>query len=487
MTLTRRTILAGLAASCAGPLWAEAPSVSPLPPVRPPRAGATASEMVEALIAEAQLGGEITFALADMASGSIIAERKSGTAMPPASTVKAITSLFALDRLGADHRFHTRLLATGPVREGRIEGDLVLAGGGDPTLTSDHLGDMAAALAERGVRSVAGRFVVWGGALPYLRAIDPGQPDWLGYNPAVGGLNLNFNRVNFVWTQAGADFQVGFDARADRYAPDVSVARMSVVEREAPLFTHALGDRREDWTVSRVALNREGSRWLPVRRPDLYAGDVLRTLVRARGVDLPVPEVAAELPAGDVLAERASDPLRLLLRDMMRYSTNITAEAIGMAASSGSGRKDHAGSARAMADWLKARAGARTHDFVDHSGLGGASRLSAGDMVQALVRLGPQAGLAGLMKPVKFKDADQLGAKAAPERLVAKTGTLNFASGLAGYITTAAGEERAFAIYAADIARRDALSPEQREDPPGVRSWWKRARQMELRLVGSWC
>jgi D-alanyl-D-alanine carboxypeptidase/D-alanyl-D-alanine-endopeptidase (penicillin-binding protein 4) len=91
------------------------------------------------------------------------------------------------------------------------------------------------------------------------------------------------------------------------------------------------------------------------------------------------------------------------------------------------------------------------------------------------------------MKPVKFKDASQLGARTAPERLVAKTGTLNFASGLAGYITTAAGEERAFAIYAADIARRDALSPEQRENPPGVRSWWKRARQLELRLVGSWC
>jgi D-alanyl-D-alanine carboxypeptidase/D-alanyl-D-alanine-endopeptidase (penicillin-binding protein 4) len=478
--------MAGLVAGIAPQAFADSLTRSPVPPFRPLRPGATPADVAEALIAEAQLGGEVAFALADLKTGAMIAERGAGRPMPPASTIKAITSLYALDRLGPAYRFTTRLLASGPVAAGHVGGDLILAGGGDPTLTTDDLGDMAAALAAQGIRSVGGRFLVWGGALPYLASIDPGQPDWVGYNPAVGGLNLNFNRVHFTWTQTGGAIDVGFDARAERFAPAVQVARMEVVDREAPLFTYALKQRREDWTVARQALNREGSRWLPVRRPDLYAGDVFRTLARAQGIDLPEPEAAGALPDAARLVEHASAPLPEILRDMMRFSTNMTAEAVGMAA--GQERaSSHAASAHAMAGWLASATGRPAPDLFDHSGLGGGSRVTAGDMVRALVRLGPARGLAGLMKPVKFKDAADLGAAAAPVRLVAKTGTLNFVAGLAGYLTTAAGEEKAFAIYAADVARRDAVPAAEREDPPGVRAWWKRARRMELRLIGSWC
>ncbi len=486
ISLTRRMMLSGLAVGVAGRALADAPLTSVFPRPRSLGSGAAEPDLLETLVADAGFSGDVVFALADLKSGALLATRGADLPVPPASTAKAITSLYALQHLGRDHHFPTRLLATGPVRAGRIEGDLILEGGADPTLTTDHLGDMAGALAQAGVRSVGGRFLVWAGALPYLAAIDPGQPDWLGYNPAVGGLNLNFNRVNFIWEKAGNGWQVGFDARAERFAPTVSMAHIEVVDRDLPVYTYAQAGRTEDWTVSKAALNKSGSRWLPVRRPDLYAGDVFQTLARAQGIDLPRPEVLGRVPRGQVLVEHRSDGLPELLRLMMKYSTNMSAEAVGMAASAKIGVTSHLGSAQAMAGWLSVAIGRGDARFVDHSGLGGASRVTAAGMVAALGKLGPQAGLPELMKDVKFKARDDLGLGRAPQRVVAKTGTLNFVSGLAGFLTTAAGEERVFAIYAADVARRDAVPPDQREKPAGLNGWLKRARRLQLQLLASW-
>src|SRR4030088_51491 len=54
----------------------------------------------------------------------------------PASTTKLLTEGTALELLGADFRFHTRIYRTGPIAaDGMLEGDLVLVAGGDPNLS----------------------------------------------------------------------------------------------------------------------------------------------------------------------------------------------------------------------------------------------------------------------------------------------------------------------------------------------------------------
>ncbi len=407
--------------------------------------------------------------------------------MPPASVAKAITALYALEHLGAGHRFPTRLIATGPVQGGRLAGDLVLAGGGDPTLSTDTLGEMAAALRAAGITAVAGNFLVWGGALPFVRAIDTTQPDYLGYNPAISGLNLNFNRVHFEWKRAQGGYQVSMDARATKFVPKVHSARIAVADRERPVYTYSDRGEVEEWTVARSALGKGGSRWLPVRRPEIYAADVFQTLARAQGLALPAPQLATAAPRGAVLVERASDPLRPLLHDMLRFSNNLTAEAVGMAASMARGGvARHAQSGPAMSDWLKARAGTGTARFVDHSGLGGASRISAGDMVTALARLGPGHALRGILKEFTLRDANGKVMQNHPVRVDAKTGTLNFVSSLAGWMTAPDGTELVFAIFTGDVARRDAIPDAQKEQPPGGREWVRRSRRLQQQLIERW-
>ena len=201
MMVSRRWVMGALLAGAAGPVLAEAPVTSPRPVGRPGvlglpavRAGVPAGG---ALVEAAKLGGQVGYLAVDAATGAVVDARAPDAALPPASTAKAITALYALERLGVRHRFYTRLIALGPVAGGRIDGDLMLVGSGDPTLSTDGLAAMAADLRAQGVRGVSGRFLVQEGALPSLRVIDPDQPDHVGYNPAISGLNLNFNRVYF--------------------------------------------------------------------------------------------------------------------------------------------------------------------------------------------------------------------------------------------------------------------------------------------------
>jgi D-alanyl-D-alanine carboxypeptidase/D-alanyl-D-alanine-endopeptidase (penicillin-binding protein 4) len=77
-------------------------------------------------------------------------------------------------------------------------------------------------------------------------------------------------------------------------------------------------------------------------------------------------------------------------------------------------------------------------------------------------------------------------AKDGPLRILAKSGTLNFVSNLAGYVTAPSGRMLAFAIFAADSARRAALPLDQRENPVGGSAWAKRARAMQRNLIAEW-
>ncbi len=481
--VSRRSVLAGLLAGVASPAFAEGLALSPRPR---PRGGVSlaAGDPPEALIDAAGLGGEVGFCLADAHTGELLEAVRGGEGLPPASTAKVITSLFALERLGVEHRFVTRVLATGPVSGGVVQGDMVLAGSGDPELDTDDLGDLVAGLAAAGVRGVTGRFLVAGGALPHVGEIASDQPEHVGYNPAISGLNLNYNRVNFEWKRDGGGYAVQMDARGERFVPMVRMARMKVVDREAPLFTYKARGGAEDWTVSRGALGKGGSRWLPVRNPALYAGEVFQTLAAAQGISLPEAQEAGAVSGANVLAEVLGDPLPDVLRRMLRWSTNLTAEVMGLSSSGAAGL---AASGGAMSDWARMRFGMQAR-FVDHSGLGAASRVAPVEMVRALVAAqGTASGgaLKAVLRDLGMKGED--GAKIdSAVKVIGKTGTLNFASGLVGYIQPPKGREMAFAIYCADIKRRDALPREEREQPAGGKAWLRRARRLQGQLVNRW-
>lgn len=467
---------------------ASAPEVSLRPVARPAPGAARRAPAAAALIEKARLSGNVGFAVAEAGTGRVLEEHEGDAGLPPASVTKALTALYALDSLGAEYRFTTRLIATGVLDNGVLRGDLILAGGGDPTLDTQALASLAAGMKAAGMTALDGRFLVWGGAVPFKRAIDDTQPEHVGYNPSLSGLSLNFNRVHFEWKRAGGKYDVSMDARAGRYRPDVTVAQMRVADRRGPVYSYADKGGRDEWSVARGALGSSGARWLPVRKPEAYAAEVFATLTRSHGIDIGKAEIIDQLPEGGVFVTHHSAPLESILRDMLEYSTNITAELVGMTATAErQGRaRPLVPSAQTMGAWASEALGMTGADLRDHSGLSDRSRMTAAGMAQGLAR----AHEAGLLRPLlrqhRMRDANGRLDPGHPVKVLAKTGTLYFVSGLAGYVRTPQGADLTFAVFTASDSLRSGIDPSQDERPPGARAWNRRAKDLQQALIERW-
>ncbi len=109
----------------------------------------------------------------DAESGDTLYARNAGTALMPASNMKLVTGAVALARLGSDYRYRTTFALRGQVSDSVLNGDLLVFGRGDPSVSQRMLGNPLAALATladslraRGVARVNGRLIHAGDAFP---------------------------------------------------------------------------------------------------------------------------------------------------------------------------------------------------------------------------------------------------------------------------------------------------------------------------------
>ena len=485
MTLTRRMALGGLmAAGLVQGAGAAALDTAFRPrlrgAVRRPDPGTVAANILE----RSGLAGHTGFALIDLGTGELLEGHRAVAGMPPASVCKAATALYGLDALGPDYRFRTGVAVEGPVVNGRVEA-LYLIGGGDPHLDTDALADLVEQVAAAGIHGVNRGAYVVDGALPYHAQIDPDQPVFVGYNPSISGINLNFNRVHFDWKPAGPDlWSVKLSARTRKWDPEVRSVEMMIMERDGPVFEYRRAEGRDLWSVRADALGKGGARWLPVRTPALYAGEVFRIVANQFGLRLPDMEVVGAPPdALRLVASVESAAMAPMLRAMLKYSTNLTAEVIGLRASQARGGDvtDIAASGARMAGWLEERYGLRGGDFLNHSGLTDRTKVSALGMANVLAGAS-QGPLPLLMKEIPV--SREGGGGVTGGRVAAKTGTLNFTRGLAGYVFGDNGRKLGFAILAADLEARRAAGHVER--PRGSRSWAGRAKGQEQALLRHW-
>jgi D-alanyl-D-alanine carboxypeptidase/D-alanyl-D-alanine-endopeptidase (penicillin-binding protein 4) len=173
--------------------------------------------------------------------------------MQPGSTMKVVTTVVALDRLGPNLRGRTELLAAGPIVGEVLQGDLVLKGGADPELDLPALWSMLFELRQRGVREIAGGLVL-DRTLFRPPRLDVGlppfddAPEW-PYNVIPDALMLGGNLIGIALTADG-------DAVSARLAPPLPGIEIDAGAMR-PTDT-ACADWDDDWQPAVVTQSTTG-------------------------------------------------------------------------------------------------------------------------------------------------------------------------------------------------------------------------------------
>ncbi|KDN77768.1 D-alanyl-D-alanine carboxypeptidase/D-alanyl-D-alanine endopeptidase [Streptomyces olindensis] len=360
--------------------------------------GKALAKALTPLLKDPALGPRPAAAVVDVTTGRRLYGTHAGAALTPASTTKIATAVAALSAMGADHRLTTRAALEPDTKE------VVLVGGGDPTLTAREkaegaaslrtlAAETAAALAERGVREVT---------LSYDTTRYAGSPKHpIGNNPNLA------------------------------------------------LVTPLMADegRTDDSTSGPVAR---------VRDPAEDAARQFEDFLTSHGIKTTAPGPSKATTRAETLAAVSSPPLSALVERMLTNSDNDIAEALARQTAIATGeRADFAGAGRAIGAQLRELGlPLKGAAFKDGSGLDRADRLTP-DLLTALLAKAadpshpelrpaltglPVAGFTGTLSS-RYTDG-------ASGVIRAKTGTLTGVHTLAGTLVDRDGRLLAFAAMA---------------------------------------
>lgn len=99
---------------------------------------------------------QVGISVYDLTDDTLLFAHNARQRMRPASTEKILTAITALEELGTDYKFFTKLYIDGEIRGGALHGDVYVKGGFDPTFGRTDLQGLVEALASRNIKSVKG-------------------------------------------------------------------------------------------------------------------------------------------------------------------------------------------------------------------------------------------------------------------------------------------------------------------------------------------
>jgi serine-type D-Ala-D-Ala carboxypeptidase/endopeptidase (penicillin-binding protein 4) len=395
--------------------------------------------------------------------GDTLYSRGADTQLLPASTLKMYTSAVALERLGPDWRFSTDVLRDGTLAaDGTLEGNLILRGDGDPSLSGRFHGGpreapmtkLAESVAAAGVKRVKGDLIADASAFE-ARTVPEG---WLsryagaGYAAPFSALSLN---ENIVVVAVYPDGSVKLEPATTGIRVENLVKSVGGRGQSLRIYTAADGHIVARGSIGRSAGVRKLQ--LVVTDPASFTAGALRSALAARGITVDGELRAGATPEGAVkVASIVSPPLSELIAVMNRESINHFAELIFRNAVRGPNREAigtaDAGNAL-LQQWMGQALGVPTHavSVKDGSGLSTLDRVTARSMVELLghAHKAPWASAFHASLPVAGESElmrRRMLATPAQGNLHAKTGTTNDVIALGGYVTAEDGEVLAFSF-----------------------------------------
>lgn len=427
-------------------------------------AAAGDGELLDAVRESGLSPDRLSLLAVDGSSGEPLLSLHASEARIPASVTKLVTAAAVLREIPLGTRFRTRLLSDAPLVDGVLRGDLVMQGGGDPSLVNETLWLLANRLAVAGVRKIAGDLVVDASHFDNV-LIHPSRDtkrSEMAYDAPVAGLSFNWNAMAVTilpGERVGDPARVRVDPHSDyvhidnraQTVPGDSISRLVAYRR----FDDE--QRREVLTVSgRIGVEANPfETYRNVTHPALWSGAGLELYLNYRGVELAGRVRTGTAPDGArELASVEGRPVERLVADMNKVSSNFIAEML--VKNLGARRQSPgtmAGGLAVIDEYLKGLE-IPPEQFAIHnpSGLTRMNRLSARALVEVLADMAgdfrienefmaslPIAGIDGTLEKRMVE---------APTRgwVRAKTGYIRGAVSLAGYAGQGQGEPVLFAF-----------------------------------------
>lgn len=399
--------------------------------------------------------------------GDTLATVQADRLFMPASNMKLVTAAVGLAQLGAEYRWTTTFTRTGPIVDGALRGDIVIEGRGDPSVSVAMRGaDPLVAFAPLVEALMAARVTrLTGRVRPSETGAFPGSPYGFGWEwddlDAAYGAGVS----ELLFNEAYTDVHVTGCTRRNRSACVVTTPLRTSPVMHSTVTVRAAGSGppeirwwRDSAAVPGITVHGSiaagDSMFFSAAHPDdreTYAAAVQEALTRA-GIGVRGARIAAR--GIDTVLVLQSAPLRDVLPVMQKPSQNQIAEALFRTLGlekTGVGLPD---SGRVVVERQLAAWGVRDDARVirDGSGLSRHDYLSPRAIITVLDAMRraptfadyrdalPVAGVDGTLRTRMQRFAQG--------RVFAKTGTIDKARALSGYVTTADGELLLFSIIA---------------------------------------
>jgi serine-type D-Ala-D-Ala carboxypeptidase/endopeptidase (penicillin-binding protein 4) len=437
-------------------------------------------------------GATWSIKVVSLTTGKTVYENHADRLMSPASNSKLYTGALALSSLGGDYRIATPLYATiYPDDFGRINGDLIISGRGDPSWKAprfwDNFTPFIAVLTNLDVRHVTGDLVVdntyfkgpptgGGWSLDDLQDSDGAE---------ISAVSLDDNAA-YIHVSPGAS--VSAPCTLSLSLPDTQIILVNRTTTVSPgdhrrLEVDHLPGSKTFYVFGEMAVGEAAANLdIPVPEPGAWFGAALKDALARNGITVDgqvrclawpdtVPWNTTNLAK---LGEVKSPPLRDLVRSFMKASQNLETDLIfdqigelSRTPASPPGQTSESLAVRALDKFLAANGVPADVHFDEGSGLSRNNLTSAEATTALLALMSTSRSAADYFDALPIAGVDgtlrgRMENTPAFRNVHAKTGTLRWANSLSGYVTTAAGEKLAFSLmlnrYAAPrISRTDDL------------------------------
>ncbi len=397
----------------------------------------------------------------DLDTGEVLLDLNSDVARNPASTIKALTTLVALDVLGPAYRWQTEVYALGDIEDGHLRGDLLIKGNGDPFLVTERVWQLLRKVRQTGIHQIDGNLLLDDSYFDVADE-DPAafdQQPLRAYNVAPNALMMNFKVVRYwfepnhdansvrVWLEPPLE-NVDIDnrlslqpGRCGGFQRGITISANDAIDKMT--FSGKFPSGCEHYAMDRTALSH-----------NKFAYGLFMSLWRESGGVFDGSWEAAIAPAPETLepiVEFRSLPLADVIARVNKFSNNVmarqllytlSAEVLGAPGTEDGGRE-------VVQNWLTDnKLDFSDFAFANGAGLSRDVRITAHDMGSMLRFAWRQPYMPEYLSSLSLSGVDGTLSRRFRDRTLSgkahlKTGSMDHVTAIAGYLQTRSGRRLA--------------------------------------------